>query len=278
MTDEPWAVELSDRIYRSLIEVYPASFRTKYADEMAQVFHELATDALKRYGAVGLIMTWFRVLGDLARTALQEHMVEFQRICTMKSAALAIFSFMLAPIVYLFVFSLVAMTVGGPAIIMVGHNPVLEFAAIYIPALLTGMILTRVKPFYMPFVAAPLGTMAIWTVAALQDVGPPWFVQLGLAGSVGFVTLIGCLLETKALPPMGESTVQFPILVATMVILVCTSTVACVLWLVPVSNQLEPYMRPVLIASICALAIVASLTVSNLYLAAGRTPKKMESS
>ena len=66
MADFPRFVEVSVRVYEWLIRAYPPSFRSEYGDEMPQVFRELATDALRQRGAIGLTTTWFRVLGDLA--------------------------------------------------------------------------------------------------------------------------------------------------------------------------------------------------------------------
>lgn len=78
MADSPRFVDLSVRIYRSLMRVYPVSFRNKYGYEMIEVFREVVTDSTRRHGIAGLMTTWFRVLGDLLCSAFQEHLIELR--------------------------------------------------------------------------------------------------------------------------------------------------------------------------------------------------------
>jgi len=86
MADSPQLVELSVRIYRSLMHVYPVSFRQKYGREMTRVFREVVTASTQRHGSAGLITTWCRVLGDLALSGFQEHLIELQGRLEMKTA------------------------------------------------------------------------------------------------------------------------------------------------------------------------------------------------
>jgi hypothetical protein len=85
MADSRRFVELSVRIYQSLMHVYPASFRRQYGCEMTRVFREVATDSTERHGSAGLITTWSRVLGDLALSAFHEHLLELQGRFVMKT-------------------------------------------------------------------------------------------------------------------------------------------------------------------------------------------------
>jgi len=78
MADSPHFVDLSVRIYRLLMRVYPVSFRREYGCEMIQVFREVMTDSTQRHGTAGLMTTWFRVFGDLVRSAFLEHLLEIQ--------------------------------------------------------------------------------------------------------------------------------------------------------------------------------------------------------
>jgi hypothetical protein len=86
MADSPRFVELSVRIYRSLMHVYPVSFREKYGREMTRVFREVVTDSTQRHGSTGLITTWCRVLGDLVLSAFHEHSTELHGRWEMKTA------------------------------------------------------------------------------------------------------------------------------------------------------------------------------------------------
>ncbi len=59
------------RVYRALLVVYPASFRTEYAEPMTQ----LVVDRLRHDGGgPRTALVWIQVLADLAKTALSEHM------------------------------------------------------------------------------------------------------------------------------------------------------------------------------------------------------------
>ena len=223
MANPPRSVELSVRIYELLVKAYPASFRRRYGDEMTRVFRELATDALRQRGAFGLMTAWFRVLGDLAWTAPQEHLVELQRRIEMKTSAFAVFSVVVAAIVYLLVFAAVGilylcvllglslLTTGtffSSDLLVACASPVREFALLYVPAFLTGMILIRAKPFFMPMVTAPLGTMAFLGLVCCQDVGPAGWgalaVRVGFVASAGLVSLLGCIVATKVSSYLGK--------------------------------------------------------------------------
>lgn len=56
-----------ERVYRSLLRVYPADYRQAYGDQMVQLFGDQLREA-------GEARTWFRTLGDLVTTAASEHM------------------------------------------------------------------------------------------------------------------------------------------------------------------------------------------------------------
>lgn len=86
MAGSPRVVDLSVRIYQSLMRVYPGSFRKKYGNEMSQVFREVMADSTQRDGVAGLVTTWIRVLGDLARSAFHEHLIELQGRCEMNTS------------------------------------------------------------------------------------------------------------------------------------------------------------------------------------------------
>lgn len=61
------------RAYRRLLRLYPASFRTRYGDEMVQLFGDQLRDARDERASTGTAVTWIRTLGDLAVTAAAEH-------------------------------------------------------------------------------------------------------------------------------------------------------------------------------------------------------------
>lgn len=75
MTRDPQAhlLDLSDRLYRVLLILYPASYRQEYGPLMAQAFRDLARCACTREGRLGLVVLWLWTLVDLAKTAPGEH-------------------------------------------------------------------------------------------------------------------------------------------------------------------------------------------------------------
>jgi hypothetical protein len=62
-----------ERAYRGLLRLYPAEFRTRFGDEMVQLFGDQLRDARAAGAPAGTARTWLRILGDLAVTAASEH-------------------------------------------------------------------------------------------------------------------------------------------------------------------------------------------------------------
>jgi len=64
---------LSLRVYRALLRLYPADFRRRFGEETVQLFSDQLRDASARGPLGGIAITWLRTLGDLAITAVSEH-------------------------------------------------------------------------------------------------------------------------------------------------------------------------------------------------------------
>ena len=62
-----------ERFYRALLRAYPEPFRVRFADEMVQLFSDQMRDAREADARSGVARTWFRILGDLAVTSIEEH-------------------------------------------------------------------------------------------------------------------------------------------------------------------------------------------------------------
>ena len=69
----------SERIYRVLLQAYPARFREVYGPPMAQVFRDCCREAERRAGAAGVARLWLGILGDLAITAIAERVTSKER-------------------------------------------------------------------------------------------------------------------------------------------------------------------------------------------------------
>ena len=64
----------SERIYRTLVCLYPSAFRVRFADEMVQLFSDQLRDARARETPLAVGATWFRMLGELTVTVVSEHL------------------------------------------------------------------------------------------------------------------------------------------------------------------------------------------------------------
>lgn len=64
------------RCYRWLVNVYPVSFRQRYAEELVQVFRECCQDAYRECGAWGIVRLWPPMLFDLVRSAARQHVIQ----------------------------------------------------------------------------------------------------------------------------------------------------------------------------------------------------------
>jgi len=77
-------LETSKRLYRSMLLLYPKSFRQVYGQEMIQTFGDCCHAALSRGGTKSLIELWGFTFYDLMMTALAEHLrnglVMFKRL------------------------------------------------------------------------------------------------------------------------------------------------------------------------------------------------------
>jgi hypothetical protein len=69
-----WTAYVSERLYRFLLFAYPPAYRREYGALMAQAYRDLCRDTVRQKGTAGLAALWFRILGDLARSAIAQHL------------------------------------------------------------------------------------------------------------------------------------------------------------------------------------------------------------
>ncbi len=270
MAKSPRAVEWSVRAYRVLLRAYPASFREEYAGEMTQVFRDVSTDAWRRRGAPGLMTAWLRVLGDLAVTAIGEHVAELQRRPTMKTALAIVGSALLAVVFSLFVSACMMMTLGVIMSAAIGWSPIVELAVIYFTAFLAGMILARVKPLFRPKITAPLGVMIHWGCVGALNGDAPWWMMVGFVASVGLAIFAGVAVGARASRFLGRFAMPLSHSVGALAVLLCTSNVTWLLWCLLESKQLDSEMAPVLNASLLSLLLIAAITIASVVRHAAR--------
>ena len=277
-------IALSVRVYEALIKAYPASFRREYGNEMTLVFGEHMTDTLQRRGATGLVMAWFRVLGDLSRTVPAEHFHEMYGRIKMKSAAMAILSVILATITHLALWYGTMLVVWLPvALIAPGALvTVAMYLVFYLSAFLAGLLLTRVKPFFMPAATVPLGVIGIWLIWGILVVlsegssrlTPTWgivAVRVGFLASLGLAALLGSFVATKASSRLSQLSIPWYQLVGSLAVLVYASMALSVLQLSLTTYQLagNPIgadFHRALGCCLYAMLVIAAAAIGNLVL------------
>jgi hypothetical protein len=67
------AVALSGTLYQQLLAAYPKAHRREYGQPMVQLFRDQCRDAWRGGRTWGLIWLWLRVLPDLVKTSVLEH-------------------------------------------------------------------------------------------------------------------------------------------------------------------------------------------------------------
>jgi len=71
-------VTFSDGLYRSLLLIYPRSYRDEYGPPMAQLFRDQCRDAWSQSRAWGLLALWLRAVPDLIKTSVLEHIANWK--------------------------------------------------------------------------------------------------------------------------------------------------------------------------------------------------------
>ena len=77
------AVALSVRLFQRLLAAYPKEYRREYGPAMAQLFRDQCRDAWRHGRGWGLTGLWLRVLPDLVKTSVLEHLSTFKERKTM---------------------------------------------------------------------------------------------------------------------------------------------------------------------------------------------------
>jgi hypothetical protein len=66
-----------------------------------------------------------------------------------------------------------------------------------LPPFFTGFVAMIAKPFYRPYLTAPVGPMMFAAAQSFADPRAPWLISFGYPSLVGAATLLGCYLSTK---------------------------------------------------------------------------------
>jgi hypothetical protein len=66
-------IELSQRLYRQLLRLYPQAYRTTYEAEMFRLFTNQCREAYQQQGWLGILFLWLRTFVDVGKTVMIEH-------------------------------------------------------------------------------------------------------------------------------------------------------------------------------------------------------------
>jgi hypothetical protein len=73
-SSEPRSLRFSVRLYTQLLGIYPAHFLNQFGDQIIQTHADMARRAMRRGGIRQLLLLWMRILPDLGRSAIREHL------------------------------------------------------------------------------------------------------------------------------------------------------------------------------------------------------------
>ena len=65
-------IALSERVYRALLILYPADYRSEYGLSMVQVFRDVCRETYRDQGLAGIALWWCSTLLDLTLTAFEQ--------------------------------------------------------------------------------------------------------------------------------------------------------------------------------------------------------------
>lgn len=79
MQPPPKIAAVSERIYRTLLRLYPEQHRREFGGQMAQLFRDQCRDAWKSGRHAGLLKLWLRTLPDFGKTCFVEQISKIER-------------------------------------------------------------------------------------------------------------------------------------------------------------------------------------------------------
>ena len=80
----PKTISISEKIYRKVLCLYPASHRREFGEAMAQLFRDQCRDAWQTGRSAGLVKLWLRTLPDIGKTSIKEQLAAIGRNSFMK--------------------------------------------------------------------------------------------------------------------------------------------------------------------------------------------------
>ncbi len=121
----------------------------------------------------------------------------------MKTAFYALASIAMAMVVQMFVMAAIGIVVLTVHLVSSGTMAgcpthwLSQWVLLLLPPFVAAMILVHTKPFYQPWLTAPLGAMAFFAFAFLSDSKAPWWAGVLVVAVGGVLSLAGCALGSE---------------------------------------------------------------------------------
>jgi hypothetical protein len=80
----PKTISTSEKNYRKVLWLYPASHRREFGEAMAQLFRDQCQDAWQAGRSAGLVKLWLRTVPDIGKTSVKEQFAAIERNSFMK--------------------------------------------------------------------------------------------------------------------------------------------------------------------------------------------------
>ena len=208
------------------------------------------------------------------------------RVGNMKRSlpAMAFLSVVLATIVHLVLYYGTMVVVWLPlAIIAPGAISTIAAHVIFcLSAFSAGLLLTRVKPFFMPAATVPLavmGTWLIWGSLVVLSGGSSWLaptwgtlvMRVVFLACLGLAALLGSVVATKASSGLSRFSIPWFQLAGSLAVLVCASMVVSVLQLTLIAcqqadNPMGSDLHRAWGFCLFAMLVIGGVTIANLVL------------
>ena len=226
-----------ERVYRGLLRLYPAEFRSQFSNEMVQLFGDQLRDARNGGTPVGPAITWLSAIGDVAVTAASQHIRRNRTVAHSLAASpsyssralglvgvagglglVAVFLLDLSP--ELNTLRLILFNAGAMAVVIAVHRrqasvgPVLAWAAAIAAFLANAWHLAMLAVPFGPIFGADLGLaffaagLSMWLADAAFGLVT---LRLGMVSRVGGVALaVGSILAVTGIDRLGLTSVDQP--------------------------------------------------------------------
>jgi hypothetical protein len=195
----------------------------------------------------------------------------------MRKAALFVLSGVLTAVAFGIIFMAMMFVVCFPLMAMVKNiepEPIAKLLVFYLAPFLTGLLLTRAKPFFAPLVTVPVALMTTFLIfgaaVALTNDGPhryTWIDAIActiFCATMALSALGGCLVARKASNWLARFSVSWIHVAASLAVLVCSSSIACAVRVTLEIRQLDGDVRMVLNWCLFGILMIMAVTVAHL--------------